>query len=160
MRPHDYDSRIGKCDECGSPSIRVQHSMSGLCRECAHWLYGKPKCDHEIVDGACRHCGWDGSSSRYIDSLQKSTASNLPGGYYGLSAVGECPRCALRLDERSQWNQGYAEGEDATVYTHRCPICDSPLIACPLIDQDISTIEWYAPDPNRDCVSDEEQTEQ
>jgi hypothetical protein len=70
MRPHDDDNPIGECDECGSPFIRSHATMSGLCRECAHWLYSKPACDHEFLQGVCRYCGWDGSTSDYIRSLR------------------------------------------------------------------------------------------
>ena len=56
---HLDDTR--KCDECGSQFFPNVASMSGLCPECAHWLYGKPNCLHEFVVGVdrryCRVCG-------------------------------------------------------------------------------------------------------
>lgn len=64
------DKPTGECEECGSQIIRSTATMSGLCRECAHWLYGKSACDHDFLKGACRICGWDGSTSEYITSIK------------------------------------------------------------------------------------------
>lgn len=45
--------------------------MAGLCPECAHWLYGYANCLHDMVDGRCRRCGWDGSVSTYVANLKQ-----------------------------------------------------------------------------------------
>jgi len=61
------------CDECGSPFIARASAMAGLCAECAHWLYGYPACPHEMVDGRCPKCGWNGTVSAYVASLKSSS---------------------------------------------------------------------------------------
>ncbi|RUT35222.1 hypothetical protein EMQ25_03925 [Arsenicitalea aurantiaca] len=60
----------GTCDECGSAFLKARSVMDGLCPECAHWLYGKPACRHEMVGGRCRHCHWDGSVSPFVAGLK------------------------------------------------------------------------------------------
>lgn len=47
--------------------------MEALCAECAHWLYGYPACPHDMANGRCRKCGWDGTVSDYVASLKSST---------------------------------------------------------------------------------------
>ncbi|AUI92275.1 hypothetical protein EBA01_01360 [Xanthomonas oryzae pv. oryzae] len=50
----------------------VRHCRAALVApdpECAHVLYATPKCSHEFISGQCVICGWDGSSSPYIQSL-------------------------------------------------------------------------------------------
>jgi hypothetical protein len=54
------------CDECGSEYLATASQMSRLCPECAHWLYGYPRCAHEFSQGRCSKCGWDGSVSEYL----------------------------------------------------------------------------------------------
>lgn len=63
------------CDECGSPFMSSQATMSGLCPECSHYLYNKPNCPHSFRDGRCRRCGWDGSVSEYVATI-KGTAKS------------------------------------------------------------------------------------
>lgn len=58
------------CDECGSIFAASDLTMSGLCPECAHYLYGRPNCAHSFREGRCRHCLWDGSVSEYIASIK------------------------------------------------------------------------------------------
>lgn len=58
----------GLCDECGSGFIASASTMAGLCAECAHRLYGYPACPHEMKDGRCAKCGWDGSVSDFLRS--------------------------------------------------------------------------------------------
>lgn len=58
------------CDECGSEYFAASSRMSSLCPECAHWLYGYPRCPHEFANGQCSKCGWDGSVSAYLRTLQ------------------------------------------------------------------------------------------
>ncbi len=48
------------CDECGSTFSASDATMSRLCRECAHYLYGKPNCAHSFRNGHCQRCLWDG----------------------------------------------------------------------------------------------------
>lgn len=57
------------CDECGSEYLGSTSQMTMLCPECAHILYGYQNCDHKFKDGKCIFCFWDGSRSKYIDSL-------------------------------------------------------------------------------------------
>ncbi|MBL8814419.1 MAG: hypothetical protein JNL58_00200 [Planctomyces sp.] len=64
--PYIDPEEPGTCDECGSTFIRTPLAMSGLCRECAYWIYGKTRCNHSIQGGACTQCGWDGSVSEYV----------------------------------------------------------------------------------------------
>jgi predicted RNA-binding Zn-ribbon protein involved in translation (DUF1610 family) len=59
-----------RCAECGSAYVAARSGMAGLCPECAHWLYGHPNCDHEMVGGRCSKCGWDGSVSDYVKGLK------------------------------------------------------------------------------------------
>ncbi|KAA1257469.1 hypothetical protein LF1_53180 [Rubripirellula obstinata] len=61
------------CDECGSPFFSSLITMSALCPECSHYLYGKPNCAHSFCGGRCRRCGWDGSVSEHVASI-KGTA--------------------------------------------------------------------------------------
>jgi hypothetical protein len=58
------------CDECGSDYFAAASPMSQLCPECAHWLYGYPRCAHEFIGGRCFRCGWNGSVSEYVRGLQ------------------------------------------------------------------------------------------
>jgi hypothetical protein len=58
------------CDECGSAYFAATSPMARLCPECAHWLYGYPRCPHEFERGHCSRCGWDGSVSPYLRGLQ------------------------------------------------------------------------------------------
>jgi len=47
--------------------------MAALCAECSHWLYFYPNCPHEMTDGSCTRCGWNGSVSAYVKSLKPAT---------------------------------------------------------------------------------------
>ena len=55
-----------RCDECGGGYLAASSKMASLCPECAHRLYGYPPCAHEMADGRCTKCGWDGSTSAYL----------------------------------------------------------------------------------------------
>ena len=57
------DRMIKTCDECGSFYFPESSSMSALCPECAHFLYGYETCRHAFVSGRCSRCYWDGSVS-------------------------------------------------------------------------------------------------
>jgi hypothetical protein len=57
-----------RCDECGSGFIATTSKMAGLCAECAHRLYGYPPCAHDMRNGRCARCGWDGSVSDFLRS--------------------------------------------------------------------------------------------
>lgn len=59
------------CDECGSSFREGSSQMTGLCPECAHYLYGYPNCRHLFENGRCIYCGWDGSESGYIWRLKR-----------------------------------------------------------------------------------------
>ena len=60
------------CDECGSEYFPSTSPMVRLCPNCAHYLYGYENCVHEFVEGRCRKCRWDGSTSAYVASVQES----------------------------------------------------------------------------------------
>ena len=62
------------CDECGSDYFAAASQMAQLCPECAHWLYGYPRCQHLFASGRCSRCGWDGSVSAYLRKLQSQPA--------------------------------------------------------------------------------------
>lgn len=64
------DPEIRCCDECGSDYFAAASRMARLCSECAHWLYGYPRCDHQFAGQRCAKCGWDGSVSAYLRTLQ------------------------------------------------------------------------------------------
>ncbi len=57
------------CDECGSKYLASTSQMQSLCPECASIFYGYENCQHEFQNGRCSKCLWDGSRSRYIQSL-------------------------------------------------------------------------------------------
>lgn len=58
------------CDECGSEYKKGSSEMAGLCPECAHRIYGLPRCPHEFERGRCVYCFWDGSESEYTKGLR------------------------------------------------------------------------------------------
>ncbi len=66
------------CDECGSPYRPGTSEMAALCPECAHVLYGHEPCSHEMVDGSCTKCLWDGSRSEYVRGLQDEDEGTEP----------------------------------------------------------------------------------
>lgn len=72
MSPPEPHSTEATCDECGSPFRRAASTMTGLCPECAHWIYGYDNCDHTMDDGRCTKCGWNGSVSVYVAGLKRS----------------------------------------------------------------------------------------
>jgi len=55
-----------RCVECESLYFKDASRMSDLCPECAHRLYGYPRCDHDLERDRCLHCFWDGSVSDYL----------------------------------------------------------------------------------------------
>jgi predicted nucleic acid-binding Zn-ribbon protein len=63
------------CDECGSLFYAVASEMESLCPECAHNLYAYKNCDHEIVNGRCTKCYWDGSVSKFTTDIKKKCKS-------------------------------------------------------------------------------------
>lgn len=66
------------CDECGSDYLAAASQMASLCPECAHWLYGYPRCAHEVRQGRCSKCGWDGSVSAYLRGLRARHGEHGP----------------------------------------------------------------------------------
>jgi len=64
---------LNTCDECGSTYVAAASRMESLCPECAHWLYGYPACNHEMLNGHCSRCGWDGSHSVYVEKVKAET---------------------------------------------------------------------------------------
>ena len=46
--------------------------MMVLCPECAHYLYEYDNCAHEMEEGVCKKCLWDGSVSEYVKSIKNA----------------------------------------------------------------------------------------
>lgn len=67
----DAQREQGRCDECRSLFFYDASHLPGLCPECAHWLYGYPNCKHSFVNSRCEQCGWDGSTSPFIEGLKQ-----------------------------------------------------------------------------------------
>ena len=65
------ENEIIICDECGSEFLKSASKMMQLCPECAHILYGYPKCNHIFENGKCMFCFWDGKQSEYIRALKQ-----------------------------------------------------------------------------------------
>lgn len=70
-------SQLKRCDECGSLFYADASEMTALCPECAHHLHGHSNCDHDMVDGRCVKCYWDGSVSAFLTRLK--TGHGEPG---------------------------------------------------------------------------------
>jgi len=62
---------IEKCNECSSEYYKDTSEMIRLCPDCSHHLYGYPNCEHNIVNGRCTSCFWNGKSTKYIRGLKK-----------------------------------------------------------------------------------------
>lgn len=73
----DQTPETNICDECGSTYVASTSAMASLCPECAHWLYGYPACPHEMLNGHCSRCGWDGSHSVYVENV-KAEVTDTP----------------------------------------------------------------------------------
>jgi hypothetical protein len=67
---------IKQCEECKSNYFEETSKMAELCPECAHYLYGYTPCNHIFVNGSCSICAWDGSRSKYIQSIIDDHAQN------------------------------------------------------------------------------------
>ena len=65
------EKEVKTCEECGSEFLASKSKMSDLCPECSSVIYGYENCKHNIVNGKCTLCMWDGSRSEYIKSLLK-----------------------------------------------------------------------------------------
>ncbi|GAB1263812.1 hypothetical protein NBRC116492_06210 [Aurantivibrio infirmus] len=61
------------CEECGSKYKSESSKMVDLCPECSHNLYGYENCPHNILNGICTKCGWDGSESKHISKIKNSS---------------------------------------------------------------------------------------
>ncbi len=59
-----------RCDECQSLYFAESSAMAALCPECAHQLYGYPRCDHDFRGQRCVDCFWAGSASDYLRGRQ------------------------------------------------------------------------------------------
>ena len=67
----DVDYREMRCcDECGSDYVTATSRMVQLCSECAHRLYGYPRCPHAFERDRCSRCGWNASVSVYLRGMQ------------------------------------------------------------------------------------------
>lgn len=66
----EVDIEISKCNECTSSFMKGSSEMMALCPECAHYLYEYVNCAHEMENGECKKCLWDGSVSEYIKSIK------------------------------------------------------------------------------------------
>lgn len=56
------------CSECQSEYFSKASQMMDLCPNCAHHLYGYENCLHQMENGRCLYCFWDGSNSAYIQN--------------------------------------------------------------------------------------------
>lgn len=81
-----------RCDECGSHYSADAATMSILCPECAHWLYRRPTCHHELDSDGCNQCRWDGSRTSRIlkvirrdapHAIEQVTCPSAPGFWRG-----------------------------------------------------------------------------
>ena len=61
---------ISKCTECCSNFKKGTSEMMDLCPECAHYLYKYENCAHDMEQGVCKKCLWDGSVSEYVKSIK------------------------------------------------------------------------------------------
>lgn len=61
---------INLCDECSSEYFADSSEMMSLCPDCSHYLYGYDNCQHDIKNGRCIKCYWNGKSSEYIKGLK------------------------------------------------------------------------------------------
>lgn len=43
--------------------------MANLCPQCAHLLYGYKNCNHQVVNGRCEKCFWNGSRTNYLEGI-------------------------------------------------------------------------------------------
>lgn len=73
---HSSNHNLPVCAECGSSFFHDSSGYTSLCRECAHWIYGSPECVHEFQEQQCSKCGWDGSTSGFIQQLKDSDKQN------------------------------------------------------------------------------------
>ena len=62
------DLKVNNCNECGSSYFSEKSEMVSMCPECSYLLYGYQNCTHEMNDGRCKKCYWDGSESDFIKS--------------------------------------------------------------------------------------------
>lgn len=58
------------CNECESEYFEDSSGMMQLCPNCCHYLYGYPNCEHNLIDGRCLVCYWNGKTSECIKSLK------------------------------------------------------------------------------------------
>ena len=68
----EVDIEISKCSECSSSFKKGSSEMMFLCPECAHYLYEYENCAHEMENGACNKCLWDGSVSEYVKKIKNA----------------------------------------------------------------------------------------
>lgn len=66
------EKTIKICDECNSEFFEEKSQMKNLCPECSHFLYGYPNCSHEMKNGRCKKCHWNGNESVYIKKLKSN----------------------------------------------------------------------------------------
>jgi hypothetical protein len=58
------------CSECEGSFEQSSSKMVKLCPECAHYIYGYKNCVHEFSNNRCLKCKWDGSTSKFFESLK------------------------------------------------------------------------------------------
>jgi predicted RNA-binding Zn-ribbon protein involved in translation (DUF1610 family) len=68
----DVVIEISKCNECNSNFKKGSSEMMALCPECSHYLYEYENCAHEMEQGVCKKCLWDGSVSEYVKSVKNA----------------------------------------------------------------------------------------
>lgn len=64
------DKEVEICVECGSEYFKSKSKMKSLCPECTHVLYGYENCKHNLENGRCINCFWNGQQSEYIKRIK------------------------------------------------------------------------------------------
>jgi uncharacterized Zn ribbon protein len=64
--------RTQTCDECESEYLASSSKMVNLCPECADYLYGYENCPHQMKNGICINCLYNGKSPKFIARLKDS----------------------------------------------------------------------------------------